>query len=140
MIVLTLPIRTNNPLNNSQGFSRGATMVRARNRKTQRATTMLHVIAKLACETARHPLGLWRSRSGWVLGDDAALMITLTRIAPSSGLDDDALPASAKSVRDGIADALGMKSDRHPRVTWRYEQRRGKAKEYGVEVKIERRE
>ena len=38
----------------------------------------------------------------------------------------------------GIADALGI-DDRDPRVSWRYSQKRGKPKEYLVEVSIEAR-
>jgi len=35
-----------------------------------------------------------------------------------------------------VADALGI-DDRDPRVDWRYAQRRGAAKEYAVEIRIE---
>lgn len=52
-------------------------------------------------------------------------------------LDDDGNVTSLKAVRDGVADALGMKSDRDPRVTWRYAQRKGAVREYAVEIKIE---
>jgi hypothetical protein len=60
--------------------------------------------------------------------------VTLTRIAPSNGLDDDNLRGALKAVRDGVADALQV-DDRDPRVTWRYGQQRGK--EYGVMVEME---
>jgi hypothetical protein len=67
----------------------------------------------------------------------APLEVTLTRIAPSNGLDvGDNLPSSQKHVRDAVADLLGV-NDRDPRVTWIYEQRRGP---WGVEVKIEPKE
>ena len=59
--------------------------------------------------------------------------VTLTRIAPSSGLDDDNLAGALKSVRDGIADAFGV-DDRDPRIVWRCAQGRGK--QYWVEVEI----
>ena len=65
----------------------------------------------------------------------AELRVTLKRVAPSAGLDDDNLAAAFKAVRDGIADKLGLRSDRDPRVSWRYEQARGK---WAVEVAIER--
>ena len=61
-------------------------------------------------------------------------IVTLTRIAPSAGLDDDNLPPALKSVRDGIADAFGV-DDRDPRIKWQYAQERGKR--YGVDVTIE---
>ena len=59
--------------------------------------------------------------------------VTMTRLAPSSGLDFDGLTAALKSVRDGIADALGV-DDRDPRVTWSYGQERAKA--YGVRITV----
>lgn len=45
--------------------------------------------------------------------------VLLTRVAPSSGLDDDNLRAALKGVRDQIADWLGV-NDRHS-ATVRYE-------------------
>lgn len=60
--------------------------------------------------------------------------VTLTRIAPSSGLDDDNLRGALKAVRDGVADAFGL-DDRDGRVTWRYGQQRGA--EYGVRIDME---
>lgn len=58
--------------------------------------------------------------------------VTITRIAPRV-LDDDNLAGAAKSVRDGVADALGV-DDRDPRVRWAVAQRKGKPREYGAEV------
>jgi len=66
------------------------------------------------------------------------MLVTLTRIAPRA-LDSDNLAGSAKHVRDGIADALGI-DDRDERVEWRYAQRRGAPKYYGVEIRIEPKE
>ena len=76
-------------------------------------------------------------------GDGTAIVsfpvvVRLTRVAPSNGLDDDNLRPALKSVRDGIADALGV-DDRDPRVSWEYGQLRGRAREYAVEVEIRRR-
>lgn len=51
------------------------------------------------------------------------LVVTITRIAPRQ-LDDDNLSGSAKHVRDGTADALGI-DDRDARVQWRYAQAKG---------------
>lgn len=62
-------------------------------------------------------------------------VVMLTRIAPSSGLDDDNLRSAFKHVRDGIADALGI-DDRDVRVRWDYAQRRGKPKSYGIEIAV----
>jgi hypothetical protein len=60
-------------------------------------------------------------------------VVTLTRVAPSNGLDGDNLQGSLKACRDGVADWLKV-DDRDPRVTWLYEQRRGK--EWTVEVHV----
>lgn len=62
--------------------------------------------------------------------------VLVTRVAPRK-LDDDNLRAAAKSVRDGVADWIGI-DDGDPRIEWRYEQERGKPKEYSVRIRIER--
>lgn len=62
------------------------------------------------------------------------LQATLTRIAPRE-LDGDNLQRSFKAVRDEVAKQLGI-DDRDKRVTWAYAQRKGKVKEYGVEIQI----
>src|SRR5678815_1117800 len=49
-----------------------------------------------------------------------AIVVTLTRIS-SGSLDDDGLRGALKTVRDGVADWLGV-DDRDPIVEWRYEQ------------------
>ncbi len=62
--------------------------------------------------------------------------VHLTRQAPSGGLDGDNLVSSLKAVRDGVADALGVK-DNDPRVTWHYAQAKsGKRGLWGVEIRI----
>jgi len=71
----------------------------------------------------------------------APWVVTVVRIAPSNGLDPhENLPASQKAVCDGLADALGLKSDRDPRVEWKYDQRRGKPGEYAIEVTVAHRD
>ena len=63
--------------------------------------------------------------------------VHVCRVAPSSGLDPhDSLPASLKSIVDGIADALGLASDRDARVRWVYAQRRGVPGEHAVEIEV----
>jgi hypothetical protein len=59
--------------------------------------------------------------------------VTLTRVAPSNGLDDDNLAGSLKGVRDQVAHWLGV-DDRHSlQVKYRYAQRRGP---WGVEIEF----
>lgn len=78
-------------------------------------------------------------RFGWEeFGALPGIIVTLTRVAPRA-LDDDGNVTSLKAVRDGVADALGLPNDRDPRVTWGYAQRRGKVREYAVEIDIEAR-
>lgn len=111
---LIIPIRTVNPLNGSQGVWQA----KARRRKQERYTTYLI--------TGRH----W-TVFGW---PKLPVTVLLTRIAPRA-MDTDGLAASFKSVRDGIADRLGI-DDGSSKVKWEYAQRRGKPKEYAVEVQI----
>jgi len=60
--------------------------------------------------------------------------VLLTRVAPRA-LDDDNLRGALKSVRDGVADWLGI-DDRDPRVKWDYGQRKGPTKFYAVDVEV----
>lgn len=114
---VAVPVKTTNPLNGSWGHW----TAKSRARKAQRGGTV-------AALTEAH-------------GASAGLVqypveILLVRIAPSNGLDDDALPASLKSIRDGVTDWLGLRDDRTPLIRWTYSQRRGKRGEYRVEVTI----
>lgn len=61
---------------------------------------------------------------------------TVKMIRLSSGkLDSDNLQGALKSIRDGIADALGVK-DNDPRVTWEYVQEKCRRGEFGIRVEI----
>ena len=85
--------------------------------KHQRATTIIVLNAKMGRRAI----------------PEGPLDVTLERIAPSDGLDDDNLRPALKAVRDGVADFLGLKSDRDPRVAWHYHQSRGA---YAVRITI----
>lgn len=61
-------------------------------------------------------------------------VVMLIRVAPRE-LDDDNLSSGFKALRDGIAKRLGV-DDRDPRVQWKYDQTRGRAKEYAARVLI----
>ncbi len=63
----------------------------------------------------------------------APLSVTITRVAPSRGLDDDNAVSSAKAVRDAIAGVLGI-DDRDERVDWLVRQERGP---WGIRIRIE---
>lgn len=117
-VPLRLDVRTPNPANMSTGSSRLA-LAAMRRRHRRAASGLLSVT-----------LG---PRKAYPL----PCRVLCVRIAPSVGLDPhDALPGSLKSIVDGIADALGLASDRDPRVEWSYDQRRGAPGEHAVEVLI----
>ena len=67
----------------------------------------------------------------------APLTITITRVAPAE-LDTDNLAASAKHVRDGVSDWLGI-NDKDKRLQWRYEQEKQGKGVYGVKVRVQTR-
>jgi glucose-6-phosphate-specific signal transduction histidine kinase len=62
------------------------------------------------------------------------MTVKMIRVAPRQ-LDDDNLRGALKSIRDGIADRLGI-DDRDPRVTWQYDQEKGRPKQRGVRLEV----
>jgi len=121
MIAFSIPVKTTNPNNGRQGFSKGATFTKARSRKRQRHTAGMMTLAAMARADLTLPV-----------------VVSVTRVAPSQGLDPhDGLGAALKGIIDGISDGLGLKNDRDTRVQWQLSQRRGRAKEYAVDVAIQ---
>ena len=114
---LELPIRTVNSLNTREHWSK-----RAKRAKAHRNGVAMVVRA---------------AHGGRELKPSGALTVTLTRIAPRALDGHDGLPASLKACVDGVADALGLANDRDARVTWLYSQRRGKPRQYAVELLLE---
>ena len=102
-VVRVLPLSVAPRSNGSQGVTRGGRYARAETARKQR---------EAACR------GFGRSRLR------KAVTIRLVRIAPRA-LDDDNLASAMKSVRDGVADALGM-DDRDSRVLWLCDQESGR--------------
>ena len=70
--------------------------------------------------------------------DIIPLLIRITRISPGHLDHDDGVNISAKHVRDGVADALGL-DDRDGRISWRYAQRSCKDGEQAALVEVFRR-
>lgn len=70
-----------------------------------------------------------------IKGPPPPYLITITRIGPKT-LDTDNLAGSAKHVRDGVADWLGI-DDGDPRLTWKYAQRSAGPGVYACEITIE---
>ena len=117
----TIPVQTKNWSNNSQGMTRGAMFARAAAKQHQRELTRL-------------VLSPARQRLQSLLGQHGMLIVVLTRLAPSNGLDpDDNLRTALKWVKDGVAKVIGL-DDRDRRIKWLYDQRR--EKDYGVFVEI----
>lgn len=119
-VEMTLPVRLVSLLNLREHWATRAKRAKD-HRETARLMTRLHTLYAPIAE--------------FIVGG-APLRVTLTRIAPRELDSDDNLNASAKHVRDGIADALGI-DDRDPRVKWLYAQRKGKPREYACHVRIE---
>jgi len=111
-VKITLPIRTVNALNAREHWAKRAKRARQE-----------------------------RYRAGWycaVFGSPSLpLTVTLTRVSPRK-MDDDGSIASLKNIRDGVADHLGV-DDGSDLIAWKYAQRKGKPKEYAVEIEIESR-
>ena len=79
----------------------------------------------------------FRENLGWPIFKGTKKTILLTRVAPRSLDKGDNLPYSMKWVRDGITAGMGEPDDNADHLEWVYFQRKGKPKEYGVEVQIE---
>jgi len=119
-VKFTVPAKTTNPANGSQGRTRGGQIARSKARAKVRRSAWLCALSSKAWGPPMLPV-----------------VVTMRRVAPSAGLDEhDGLRGALKPVVDGLADALGLKSDRDPRVRWAYDQRRGRPGEYAVEVEV----
>lgn len=70
-----------------------------------------------------------RAVVGWALRGHTKpatpLQVTLIRFAPSSGLDDDNLASSLKSIRDAFAEWIGVDDKHRDIVRYCYAQARG---------------
>lgn len=75
--------------------------------------------------------GAFGHRCPWPL----PLVVTLTRGAPSMGLDDDNLVGSLKAIRDAVADWLEVDDARRDLVRYRYSQERAK-REWFVRIEF----
>lgn len=93
----------------------------------------------------RHTIQKWMVRKAFKDSNFAfklPLAITMTRIGPKPLDAHDNLPASLKWVLDQIAaEITGIKqagrADDTKEITWKYSQRKGKVREYAVEIQIE---
>lgn len=110
MITVTIPVKTYSVLNGSQGNWRKASAIRKRIR------TAAYLVAAPA------------------QGQSLPVTVRMSRLS-AGVLDDDNLRGALKSVRDGIADRLGV-PDNDVRVKWEYSQAKCRRGEYGVVVEF----
>lgn len=125
MIRFSIPIKTVNEANGSHGHW----AAKASRRKKQRIDTK--------CAFFHSSIVHMEEGSCTVrLTPPPPYRVTLTRV--SAGLlDTDALPLSLKSIRDQIAEELGVTDGpTDDRVTWAYAQKKCKRGQYSVEVEI----
>jgi hypothetical protein len=121
-VFFVLRVRTPNPLNGSGYGSRFALSGMRRQHRGDAAmqTRRALMLAKLSAR------------------DVIPATVTMRRLSTGRLDPHDALPASLKSVVDGVADALGV-DDGGPFVTWRFENKKCARGHFGVEIEIERR-
>lgn len=126
---VTFPLRLKSAPNLREHWA-----VKAKRVKKERTAAMYALKSTaFARESIRH----WVLQFMWATPDSLGpgfLTVTITRIAPRK-LDSDNLVACAKSVRDAVAEALGV-DDGDERVRWTVLQRRGLPKQYAVEVEV----
>jgi hypothetical protein len=114
-LVVTLPLKIESTANKREHWSRRASRAKA------------HRSAGYYALREQDCMPLFRR-------DTPPMTVTLTRIAPRE-LDSDNLAISFKSVRDGIADWLGVK-DNDKRITWVYAQEKGAPKHYAARIEV----
>lgn len=111
------PIRIQSEMNNREHW---------RSRKKRFATQRFFIRLQLAgCQ--KDPR--------WGFIDGPPYIVTLTRIAPRR-FDDDNLASGFKACRDEIAAILKI-DDGDSRITFLYDQQKGKPREYAIRIRIE---
>ena len=119
-ITAKVPARLVNALNQREHWA-----VRSKRAKVQRSAAMSAMLMAIP---------------GWVLDSDLAaagnppITITITRRG-GRRMDDDGLTASAKHVRDGVADWLGI-DDGDKRLTWIVKQDKAPRGQHWVDVEV----
>lgn len=122
------PLEFNLPLKvnaNARGHSRFGPRIRVGAEKVSyRKLAVLVIGGKLRGLAEREPAGL---------------LVTLTRVAPRPLDAHDNGRTAMKPIADAVTDALGLKSDRDPRLSFAYDQQRAGIREYSVLVRVESR-
>ena len=123
-VLVTLPLRTRNPLNGQTGNSRLASIIRARERAGIRSATRLSVGAHIRAAGV-DPSYLLPAR------------VTVTRLGAGRLDVHDGLGSALKPVIDAVADVFHLRDD-DASFMWVLDQRKVKRGIYGVEIRIER--
>ena len=114
--------KTPNPLNGGIGMTVGGRMAKARERRVLRDAARLHTLAAIAKAPA---------------GRRGRFEVLLER-GSAGTLDDDGLRGALKSVRDGIADALGVNDGDTQAIRFFYDQKPAPRGRPSVRVEIRR--
>jgi len=112
MTTIAIPLRLGAALN-----ARVHWTARAKRAKTERAI--------VGAALRHHPF----------TADEVPSTCTLTRIAPRA-LDDDNLAGAFKSIRDEVAVFFDVDDGPKGPIAWRYAQRKGESKQYGIEINL----
>ena len=100
-----------------------------------RGVTRQGMFGKSARAKKQREAALLVCRSKFGKAPPPPLVITITRIAPAE-LDTDNNVSSAKHIRDGISDWLGV-NDRDKRLRWEYAQEKQGKGVYGVRIRVQ---
>lgn len=124
-LLVVLPIRTRNPLNQPTGNTRVAGIMRSRMRAAHRKVTKITVAAHMKSRAVA-PSEFLPAR------------ITITRVSMGELDKWDGLGAALKAVIDGVADVFELRDDDHS-FEWVLRQKKGGRGVHCVEVLIEKR-
>lgn len=116
------PIRLPSKANLREHWRKSAARTK-KHRETTRLVTLGHARPAIALAKA-------------ALAAQFKVTVSFCRIAKQQ-LDDDNLRSALKAVRDEMADLLGLKNDRDPRVEWVYSERKAlNARTHQLEISI----
>jgi hypothetical protein len=118
-IVVTIPIRVTSAANAREHW-------RAAHRRKQAQRVVTAAFLRLQGPSKQWLADAWRTHA-------SRIVVEFTRIAPSP-FDDDNIRGAFKAFRDETADFLGLPNDRDKRVVWKYDQQRGKPREYAMRI------
>lgn len=90
---------------------------------------------RYALECMRFFFCYWAGKGETYWRTASTVVVTITRIAPRRLDSGDNLNHGCSAIRDGIADSFGV-PDNDTRFVWKYEDVKGKPREYGLIVTL----